>query len=336
MLFHTTILRGGFVGVDMFFVLSGFLITSILIQEHRNGGISIRRFYARRALRLMPALLAFLAALAALLLLDPRLHILRDDTLVFIPFVLLYVSNWVFTFMPASTPFPLGLVGMTWSLAIEEQYYLAWPFLLRQMIRRWSDRTVATVLLCAAAAEVMLRFFAQLSGETAWRPMTMTFTDSDGLLIGSALAMLYAAGAFRLVPSAVRAIGAAVLAMTLFLAPGNGPWNGIGILIGELATAALICSALSSKGHRVLESRPLRWIGERSYAMYLWHLTVIHVLAMYITAGRFRMIYIALLTFVITFVLADLSYRFVEQPFLRRKARLNLPEREPAIAVVAT
>jgi peptidoglycan/LPS O-acetylase OafA/YrhL len=123
------------------------------------------------------------------------------------------------------------------------------------------------------------------------------------------------------------------LALTLLLAPGGGRWNGIAILIGELATVALICSVLSCEGHRLLESRPLRWIGERSYAMYLWHLTVIHVLAMYITTGTFRMVDITVLTFVITFVLAALSYRFVEQPFLRRKARLGLPEREPAVAL---
>ena len=251
----------------------------------------------------------FLVVLSALLVLDPRLHTFRENTLVYIPLVLLYVSNWVFTFMPASTPLPLGLVGMTWSLAIEEQYYLAWPFLLGLMIRRWSLRVVAMGLLCAAAAEVVLRFFVQLSGEASWRPMTMTFTDSDGLLIGSALAVLYSAGAVRRVPTAVRTIGAAVLVITLLLAPGGGPWNGIGILIGELATVALICSVLSSEDHRVLESRPLGWIGERSYAMYLWHLTVIAVLQTYITAGTFRDIYITALTFLVTFVLADLSYR---------------------------
>lgn len=316
----------------MFFVLSGFLITSILLREHREGGISVRRFYARRALRLLPALIAFLVVLSALLVLDPRLHTFRENTLVYIPLVLLYVSNWVFTFMPASTPLPLGLVGMTWSLAIEEQYYLAWPFLLGLMIRRWSLRVVAMGLLCAAAAEVVLRFFVQLSGEASWRPMTMTFTDSDGLLIGSALAVLYSAGAVRRVPTAVRTIGAAVLVITLLLAPGGGPWNGIGILIGELATVALICSVLSSEDHRVLESRPLGWIGERSYAMYLWHLTVIAVLQTYITAGTFRDIYITALTFLVTFVLADLSYRFVEQPFLRRKARFSVAEHEPFVA----
>jgi len=115
--------NGGIVGVDVFFVISGFLITSLLLEERRmTGGISFRNFWGRRALRLFPALAcAIVFALLVSLAISPSV---RHQTVVAVPAVILYVGNWFFVF---GTDHSLGLLGPTWSLAIEEQFYLVWP-----------------------------------------------------------------------------------------------------------------------------------------------------------------------------------------------------------------
>ncbi|HLY66186.1 MAG TPA: acyltransferase, partial [Chloroflexota bacterium] len=159
MLFHfgAPFDQGGFLGVDAFFVLSGFLITSLLVEEWaRNAGISFRGFYLRRALRLLPALLVMLlgAGAVAATIAPPEM---REGTWRGIAVTLLYVANWQKVFSDQS----VGVLGHTWSLSIEEQFYILWPPLLCLLLRRrlslrWLTAIAAALAVTSAATRAVL------------------------------------------------------------------------------------------------------------------------------------------------------------------------------------
>ena len=173
---------GGVVGVDLFFVISGFLITTLLIEEaHRFDRISLRRFWARRVLRLGPALLCAIVLALTLSLLCTSAA--RHDTVTGLPWVLLYSGNWIRA-MGINT---LGLLGHTWSLAIEEQFYLLWPFVCVVLVAKVRNVRVASLVLSGIAMIDAAYLVFAFNHWGSLRAYYGTDTHAVGLLAGSAL-----------------------------------------------------------------------------------------------------------------------------------------------------
>jgi peptidoglycan/LPS O-acetylase OafA/YrhL len=330
LLYHLPVswLPGGFLGVDVFFVISGFLITSLLTSEVlRTGGVELGRFWLRRARRLLPALLFMLAVVVAVSTVFARdaLSLLASG----LPAVLGYFTNWWLLFHHVSYFQSVGrppLVLHLWSLAVEEQFYLLWPLILllaagrHGRIRRvgW----VALVLALASSAWMAILF------QTSQDPSRVYFgTDSHagGLLLGAALAIAFPpwsrAGTVR--SSARRlmsvvglgAFAGLVALMVILNQYGTFTYRG-GLQLATVLTAVVILVAThpAVRGARILATPVLQWIGKRSYAIYLWHWPIFELTrpgidlslpGWEITALRFALVAVA----------SDLSYRLVEQPF---------------------
>ncbi len=338
---------GGFVGVDVFFVLSGFLITSLLMTERRDTGrVSLRRFWAARARRLLPALFVVVAVVVCLAGLTTdatsRPALPGDATA-----ALAYVANWRFAlagngyFAESATPSPLQ---HTWSLSIEEQFYLLWPFALLALLRSVrSPRRAAAVTAVAAAdsAAEMAWLFHPLSGPG--RVYFGTDTRAQALLVGATLALLvggrirYPAGpGVRRVVSGCGATGIAALAGFVVTATGTSSLTYRGGLTAAAVAAALVVASIVTHPDgviaRVLRVRALAAVGRVSYGIYLWHWPVFLAL----TGARTGLAGLPLLTLrvVVTASLAALSWRFVETPARSYVLRVRRPRPVAAAALV--
>jgi peptidoglycan/LPS O-acetylase OafA/YrhL len=284
---------GGFLGVDVFFVLSGFLITSLLLDElGRTGRIALTGFWIRRARRLLPALIVMvLAVVAARAIFPPEATAsLRDDAVA----AFFWVANWAFVaqrtdyFSQGSAPSPLQ---HTWSLGVEEQYYLLWPLLLIAVVTligaraRWAAFALATAgAVGSAAAAILLASDAGVN-----RVYFGTDTRAQALLVGAAAAALLVrdwsvltdGGTMirrrwgRWVAAAFSVIGVAMLAALAHFATGSAREFRAGLLLVVAVAAVLVVApvALDQGGlvARALAWRPLVWLGAISYGVYLWH-----------------------------------------------------------------
>ncbi len=302
---------GGFFGVDVFFVLSGFLITGLLLSEfRRNGHIGLRRFWGHRVRRLAPALLAMLLAVAAYaVFLAPAdtLGQLRGDAVA----TLLYANNWrqIATgqgyFAALATPRPLL---HTWSLSIEEQFYVVWPLVVLAILH-WtrSTRVLLAVTVAGAVASAAAMSILYHGGSGQIRVYYGTDTRAQALLIGAALAIVMAPPLARrrtsghgapvvtslirlpalspVARSGVAALGAFGLATVLAMAVIDNAttawmYHG-GFALIALATAGAIASVAlvpTSPWARALTLRPVRYVGAISYGLYLWHWPIFVVL----------------------------------------------------------
>lgn len=325
---------GGFLGVEAFFTLSGFLITSLLLAEHaETGRISLPAFWARRARRLLPALLLFLAVVvtyAAAVLPASSRPGLRADGLA----ALAYASNWwqladdqsYFDLSAGASP-----LAHLWSLAIEEQFYVVWPLVVAVGLR-WR-----LGVLCAAGAVASFGLMAAVDPARAYLG---TDTRAGGLLLGAGLAVVLrrrpaprAAGPVALV--AVAGWAAATMVVeesTVGLYRGGLAAFGLGMV----AVVAASVSDRPSWARSALSLRPLRAVGRVSYGLYLWHWPVIVLL----TAGRTGFRGPALLAARVAAMaaLTLVSYRLVEQPVRRGRlprpvARVAAPAGAVAVAV---
>jgi len=325
---------GGFLGVDAFFVLSGFLITSLLVDEWRTRGrIDFRAFWARRARRLLPALLLVVIAVGAYAVFVARpdeLERIRGDELG----SLLYIANWrqLFEssyFAKLATPSPLL---HTWSLGIEEQWYLVWPLALVLMLRVTAGRRWAVICITVALAFGSAALMAALfdPGDPS-RVYYGTDTRAQALLLGAVLAFLVTRPRRRRPRQAsatASLIGLECAGILAFVYLGwlwthvadSSTWLYTGgFLVEGLAVAALIAAATRPYSPilgPLLCLAPLRAIGRISYGVYLWHWPVY----VYLTPARTGLDDAALLVvrLAATFALALLSYRLVEQPIRHR------------------
>jgi peptidoglycan/LPS O-acetylase OafA/YrhL len=277
---------GGFLGVDAFFVLSGYLITSLLLAEHRRTAtISLTSFWARRAKRLLPPLVVVIGAVAAFTAFwadDEVRASLRGDALAAIG----YVANWRFVvsgqsyFNAFADPSPLR---HTWSLAIEEQFYLVWPLLVVAMIWFARGRAWALGLVAAFGAAASVAAMNVLRGPDHSRAYYGTDTRIHELLIGALLAILVQRGplgAGRLLDRwhrvwqllSLLAISAIVIAFAIVEDKSVFYYRG-GSLVFALAVATLILTMERGEGPiaRVLGWRPVVWVGVTSYGLYLYH-----------------------------------------------------------------
>lgn len=301
----------GQVGVTMFFTLSGFLITAILLEEARDtGSISLRRFYLRRALRLLPALVVIVGVVA---LLDPHGALARSI------YVLAYIGNWA-----RVAGADLGPLNHTWSLSIEEQFYLAWPLLLVGLVRALTPRALVLVILGGALASAALRF--ALAGEEM-RIMLGADTRADALLVGCALAVMVVHGG---IPTR----RPWVLAASLTVLVGLGALSSYQLALPLVAplTAAVILEALH--GSAPLEIAAIRYLGRISYGVYLWHFAIVMVWREQVMALPLPLRLGGVL--LSTLLLASVSYHVVERPFLRLKGRLGRVHRRGAVTVAAS
>ena len=322
----------GQIGVDVFFVLSGFLITSLLLRERdRTNRVSLVNFWRRRALRLFPALgCAIALALAVSLATTPAM---RHSTVAGLPFVLAYVGNWGMLFGPPHTG---GLLAQTWSLAVEEQFYLIWPLVGVAWLCRTSNRRRAAQIVGAFAVADALYFLIALDHWAPGREIFGTDTHAFGLLAGSALALWVCRNgriAAFVGPSKrlLRAAGAVAAMLIVYLACFGQV--DLAILPATLAAVVLIASLVLVPAGRlvgVFTWRPMQWMGRRSYGIYLYH----YPLALAFVAGRhlqgFHYAAVVTACVALSVLLAAASFRWVETPFLRRKDRFTASGTSPA------
>ncbi|MDQ1402909.1 MAG: hypothetical protein QOG03_1225 [Actinomycetota bacterium] len=328
MAFHTSLrgTSGGFLGVVVFFVLSGFLITSLLLEElDRTQRVRLRAFYRRRALRLYPALVVMLIVTTSVALVASPDHARHTALNGFI--ALTYVANWVI----ALTHWKLDFLGHTWSLAIEEQFYLLWPIALIGLTRagkRWAIGTTAGVIVVSAAWRTLLY---RPDGAGVRRVNFGFDTRLDSLMIGCLVALLLGYG--YLAPHASKRRGAQIVnwLAVVALAVTILGWTArlvpalltVGYTVFGVLCAIVILALVRSPGttlERGLSHPVLVWIGKRSYGLYLWHLPIFTVFDRW--SHRPPLPARLAVELVVTFAVAEASYRWVETPFLRRKRRV--------------
>lgn len=330
----------GWMGVDMFFVISGFLITSLLLREHeRTGGISLGRFYARRILRIWPAYYLLLGILVALALLG----LAPSMTLSTIKWPLMYLTNAYAGYHRTETVAFLP----SWSLSLEEQFYLLWPLLLFVSVKR--ARLIAILAIATVTTwRTWLTFHLVPGVLTMRRIFYAPDTRIDVILYGCLLAYILADAASlarvrRLLDR--RATPFALAAAFVVVVYINNRWSGhignaFGYTLGALSMAGIIAYLHTVKpavALRVLESRPVVYVGRISYGMYLFQPFIITDLRRHFgSAPRdpLEMLLIALLAYAVTIITAGISYRFFESPFLRLKERFSSPRNPPARLLV--
>ena len=333
MVYHSGLILGGYLGVDVFFTLSGFLITSLLIDEYSaRGTIGLRNFYYRRALRLLPALFTFLTVWT-IVLLSTVPTTFWSVIWTYVALVTLYVANWAL--MLGS---PLGIFGHTWSLAIEEQFYFVWPLMILFLLRSFRSRAnVMLLLLCSAGVSLLWRFYLTLGTNTLDRVYWATDTHADGLLIGSALALLVGLKVFSGVALRYASVGAAIVLVYLLTFTPLGAAYAYGVTsVVAFVTAILILDVISARSWLAiaLEQPWIAWTGRISYGLYLWHFPVFFQLGVLrIGSGHDISYERVALAWVVTFVAATASYVLIERPALALKARFAWQRGETVLPV---
>ncbi|MGB5934539.1 MAG: acyltransferase family protein [Ornithinimicrobium sp.] len=336
-------LPGGFLGVDVFFVLSGFLITTLVLQEiEASGRLDFKAFYIRRARRLLPALWLVLASvtIVAVLFVPEELAELRGD----VPAAFFYLSNWWYVVADASYFEFVGrpaLLQHLWSLAIEEQFYLLWPVVALFAMRGGRTRVRAIAVVGAVVSTAWMAWVAVSSGMPVPNDPSRAYYGTDthamGFFVGAAVATVWTPwrqwptghswlsrgwGPSRFRVIAVDLVGVACLAGVLwaFWTVGEfstGLYRG-GFLVIAVTTAGLVASLTHPLGllGRALARQPLRYLGERSYGIYLWHWPVLMLSRPGFELGFGGPASVALRVLIVL-LLAEASYRWVEIPIRR-------------------
>jgi peptidoglycan/LPS O-acetylase OafA/YrhL len=323
-------LPGGFLGVDVFFVISGYLITSLLLSEFRKTGrVDLPRFWLRRARRLLPAVGVLIGAVMVLAVFFSfgEISVLRRDALASVG----YVTNWelIFSHQSYFEQFARpSLFRHLWSLAVEEQFYLLWPLAFGFCMTRFGQRRVVFGVIAGALASSLLMAILFDPGNPN-RVFYGTDTRATPLLVGVALAFLWhpdqlRAKTGRLAPAAIDLVGAVALGMVVitFLTVHDydlSLYRG-GFLMLGLWTALLVGALAHPAAQigQVVGNPAARWLGLRSYSFYLWHWPVLELTRPGIDVSLWSPLLFTL-QLGATICLADLSYRYVEQPFRRSR-----------------
>jgi len=335
--FHEGIpwIPGGFLGVDIFFVLSGYLITDLLVARHRRDGtVGLKSFWQRRARRLLPALALLLVAVtAAVAVLEPDQRAALRPALLG---ALTYTSNWWQAFAGQSyfTQFgPPPPLAHLWSLAVEEQFYLLWPLVLAVVLtavrRRWLRAMVAWA---GALVSALIMFAVYAPGSDPSLVYYGTDTHASALMVGAALALTWplakvaaTAGKLRGRLDVVGAAGAVVLAFCMWHFSGaNSLVYPYGLALAALAAGGLVLAAAApGRVGAALSWKPLRWLGIRSYGIYLWHWPVIAITTGVDEHGASSLTARSVET-LLPIALAAASWRWIEEPILRNGLRREL------------
>lgn len=320
---------GGFLGVDFFFLLSGFLITRLLLEEaQRSGRIALGQFYLRRAARLLPALILMCATAVGVGALAPW-GLPVYDTFRASVVALTYSTNWVYAF---GVHLPLA---HTWSLSVEEQFYLVWPIMIVGLLA-WGGtrfaRRAAAIIIVASLVETWLRFSNGVNLDFLYHG-----TDSQGavfLMSGCLLAMVVSTG--HPVPAAspwrvVSSVGAlasvaALTVMTLSVSyTSSFYWRGGFVIVAAMMACIVVESLTGGWLAAALSQRTVVWVGRLSYGLYLWHFPI----KSWVQAARpgFSQYRVTAVVVPLTFAAAAASYYVVEMP-IRRKVAVKRPRRQ--------
>jgi len=331
LVFHAGYLQGGFLGVDLFFALSGFLITSLLIRDSEGGTANLVTFWGRRFRRLLPAVFVMIAVIAtwSWWFGSPAdLDGVKNDG----PWAVVYLANWHFiadsTGYWASFAQP-SMFDHLWSLAIEEQFYVLWP-LAMAAIWAWSRRPQRTLVVVAVVGSIvsLITMLVLYSGGDPTRVYMGTDTRAASLLVGAFAATAPARALVRRVVDRlgaridllIAAIGAGIL-WSWFAIDGasSGALYRGGLLVHSIACATIVVLVATAGEGRSLSAlgwRPLAWIGVLSYGLYLWHWPL------YVIMSPERMgidgVGLAVIRIAASFAAAYVSYRIVEDPLRRR------------------
>ncbi len=329
-------LPGGFLGVDVFFVISGYLITSLLLSEFRKEGrVDLVAFWLRRARRLLPAVGVLIAVVmvAGAFFDFGQISTLRGQALA----SMAYVTNWDLIlshqsyFEEFARP---SLFRHLWSLAVEEQFYLLWPLVFAACMTRFGHKRLVIGVIAGAIASSLLMAILFDPGNPN-RVFYGTDTRATPLLIGVALAFFWHPERLKpttgsLAPVALNVMGAVGLSMVVltFMTIHDydiGLYHG-GFLLLSIWTAMLIAALAHPAASigRTLGNPGMRWLGLRSYSFYLWHWPVLELTRPGIDVPLHGPVLFAL-QLGLTLALADLSYRYVEQPF-RRSTNWQRPD----------
>ena len=335
-LYHLGIdwIPGGFLGVDLFFVISGYVITRLILDSIESAnGLDIKEFYAARIRRLLPGLLVLLivTSLAMALFAPDSVRRFISD----VPFVLSGTNNWHLVALHQDYFQAIGrppLLQHTWSLAVEFQFYLIWPILLLFIWRRFGKQVVrrAALLIATFSGTALFLFSLQADNATAGRISHIYFgtdTHSLGLFLGSALAVSWIPR--NLTPNIsqraqdfIDGIGVVgfvgLLCIFLFIDETNATLYQIAFPLAGLFGCATLISIVhpASRFSPILSARFLLWIGQRSYGIYLWHWVVFQVTrpGADLTGSLFALNVARVL---LVFILADISLRAIEIPIRR-------------------
>ncbi|MGW5667139.1 acyltransferase family protein [Micromonospora sp. NPDC003776] len=322
---------GGHLGVAVFFVLSGYLITTLLMDEHhRTETVDMRAFYVRRAARLLPALLLLLAV-----------HALVWGTQQPSWAIALQIAAGLFYLTSLVHPviFDVGGLGWTWSLSVEEHFYLFWPAVLRRALAAPRGRTIA-MWCCGAMIAVAVTLRALLNDSATWHDFVYYSTPArmDALAVGC-LAALATHGRRLTVPVPLIWAALGFLVISYFVpafGQGTTVMNLIGLPLLSVATVVLILGLVGRPGSgpaRLLAARPLVHIGKISYGLYLWNMLAGQSMRMMF--GESRTGWLAtILGLALTVVAVELSYWCLERPVLRWTRRRLAARRQPADRVV--
>jgi peptidoglycan/LPS O-acetylase OafA/YrhL len=334
MLYHLGVswIPGGFLGVDLFFVISGYVITRLLLDSiQRSGGLDLRAFYKSRLRRLLPPLV-FMIVTTTLFIgvwAPDTIKRLLTDT----PFALTGMMNWWLVFEQQDYFESIGrppLLQHTWSLAVEAQFYLVWPLILLLVLRQLGRKVIPVAALTIAIGSGIALLLVSLridsnSSQSVSHVYFGTDTHSIGLFLGAALAVNWIPQNLKLdiakrAQDVIDAIGVfgflGILACFLFIDESNPTLYKIAFPLAGIFGCAIIMSIVhpASRFAPLLQGKAILWIGERSYAIYLWHWIVFQVTRPSVDlAGASWALYA--LRVLIVFALADISLRWVELPF---------------------
>ena len=329
-----TWIPGGFLGVDLFFVISGYVITRLLLDSIEiSGGLDLRAFYFARVRRLLPALLFMVTstALAVGIWAPDTIKRLLIDT----PFAMTGTMNWWLVGHHLDYFEAIGrppLLQHTWSLAVEAQFYLIWPLVLLLILRWFGKKRVAlsSLIIAGISGVTLLLVSFSLDAASASKVSHVYFgtdTHSIGLFLGAALAVSWVPQNFKTEVSQkaqdfIDAIGVVgflgILAAFLLIDETKPTLYKIAFPIAGLCGAAIVTSVVhpASRFAPILQNKVLLWIGERSYAIYLWHWVIFQVTRPKVDlAGKSWALYS--LRILIVFALADISLRYIELPVRR-------------------
>lgn len=325
-----TMKEAGAYGVDLFFVLSSYLITELLLREHASTGkFNIPAFYLRRALRIWPLYFTFLAATVFLI---PA--ILPNDRLapVYAVSFALFVGNWAC----ASYGLPFSVASPLWSISVEEQFYIGWPLLLRFF---GIDRIKILALLLLAIA-LVTRVFMAANGFEHPAVWCNTLARLDPIAIGAVLAVFLSGRTPQLSNVRRVVLGGVAIAGFLFVArylKQDGPTSIAAYLVTALAGVLLLVAFLKADAP-LLRVAPFSWLvylGRISYGLYVFHLLALTLVTQLILVPQLGVKFSfegrLIVSFLLTVVLAAASYRWLEQPFLRLKKRFSYDSKQDLI-----
>lgn len=319
---------GGIAGVTLFFVLSGYLITSLLASEKsKSGTISLRRFYFRRAMRLLPALTVAVVGGSILAL---TFGAPARSTLTAASMSLLYIGNlWPLFHIPME-PF-----GQLWSLSLEEQYYVLWPLLLLLLLGRMRTRIVVGLIGTLTLTSVILRFVGPITTPQGYDyAYYLPQSNLWAILLGSLLALLLRSRPQLRPPQwtwTIGLIGLLLVATVMGMRTGlheeaSATTRVVRLAAGPAASifsAILVTHCAAGRSPRWLVNRLLIFFGGISYALYLWHDTIDHVLGSTFGSTGLRGLVVGHASALLAIGVAAASGRWVEAPFLRQKTRLE-------------